>query len=234
VLCREVLLASVAGDSGLAITLRCRSWNCDACKPDRVKRCFAEMVAGRPTTFITLTVRAGKFRSANEAAHGLVVAWRQVRRRAITTFKLKELEFYAVFEATKAGWPHLHILARCDWIPQKWLSDQMKARLDSPVVDIRVVGSHDKGAQYLAKYLGKAHMQFGTCKRYWHSRNWLPSGWSYKKAERQADRKWHVLNTTLEALGRRLTSLGIQYRYDGDSAIVWSSGYGIDWETFLE
>jgi len=86
--------------------------------------------------------------------------------------KLPALPFFAVFEATKKGQPHLHIVLRAPFMPQKWLSAQMLELLKSPILDVRAIDSTTRVAAYIAKYLGKDPHQFGTCKRYWHSTDW--------------------------------------------------------------
>ncbi len=87
-------------------------------------------------------------------------------------YKLAKLPFICVFEATKLGWPHLHILLRSQWIDQRWLSAQMADLIQSPVVDIRRIKSRQQVVSYVAKYCGKAPKQFGSCKRYWKSQDY--------------------------------------------------------------
>lgn len=80
-----------------------------------------------------------------------------------------KLEFVAVLEPHKSGWPHLHLLARSAWIGQTWLSLQLAQVLGSPVCDIRRIQPGRFKAAYVAKYVGKCTHKFGTCKRYWKS-----------------------------------------------------------------
>jgi len=85
-------------------------------------------------------------------------------------YKLKAFDFMAVFEATQAGTPHLHILARVRWIDQKWLSDTMNDLIQSPIVDIRRIDNRGRAVAYVTKYVGKCPTQFGHSKRYWKSK----------------------------------------------------------------
>ena len=82
------------------------------------------------------------------------------------------LHYMAFVEATKHGEPHLHVLLRCAYIPQDWLSEQMAQMLGAPVVDIREVRSTRQAITYVTKYVSKAPAQFGTSKRYWVSKRW--------------------------------------------------------------
>lgn len=155
------------------IPLRCRCWSCTECRPARVQRLIEEARAGLPTIFITLTSRRRPNRSPHRAARDLVTAWRTVRQRYIKVHGPGSLSFLAVFEATKNGWPHLHIVARCRWIDQRWLSRQMAALIGSPIVDVRKVRGVREVANYVSKYIGKNPHRFEGVKRYWRSLDYL-------------------------------------------------------------
>lgn len=81
----------------------------------------------------------------------------------------RPLPFLAVFEATKLGWPHLHIMMRSRFIPQEWISNEMAEITGSPVVWIERIDQQSKIASYIAKYCGKDPHRFGKTKRYWQS-----------------------------------------------------------------
>jgi len=174
--------------------LLCRCWTCDTCRPLRTKRLVWEAKQGKPRVFITLTSRRRADRTPAWAARELVRAWRAIRREYVDTHGKGSIPFLAVFEATKAGWPHLHIVARCNWISQKWLSRRMAALTGSPIVDVRRVEGTAKIAAYISKYIGKDPHRFAGVKRYWRSLDWLdpapddgpfdlvaPDGWTIVK-----------------------------------------------------
>jgi len=71
-------------------------------------------------------------------------------------YKTGSFEYLLVFELTKAGTPHIHMLSRGGFIPQAWLSDQWKKLTGSFVVDIRRIKKKKDVARYITKYLGKA------------------------------------------------------------------------------
>jgi len=128
--------------------------------------------AGLPRTFITLTVDANRPGTPAEHARELVAAFVTVRRRHCKRAGIKRFPFLAVFEKTKAGQPHLHILSRVEWIDHRWLSEQMDELLGSPIVDIRRVRSRHRAAAYVAKYCSKEPEPFKGSKRYWRSMDW--------------------------------------------------------------
>ncbi len=155
-----------------AVTAWCRAWTCCDCAPFRIASLKRQAVDGQPTTFITLTVNPAHGETAEGRARELSNAWKIVVKRARRKFTKGPLEYLAVFEETKKGEPHLHILARCPFIPQRWLSDAMNELIAAPIVDIRAVGHAKNAARYVAKYVGKGPKPFAKLKRYWQSKGY--------------------------------------------------------------
>lgn len=149
--------------------LKCKRWTCPECKHSRSSRLRHEAHRGLPNTFLTLTVNPKWGVSKDHRARSLKEAWTRIHRKAKKEQHKEELEYLCVFEVTKAGEPHLHVLCRSSWIDQKWLSDQMKAEMDAPIVDIRRVNNPKKAATYVAKYVSKQPEKFPGTKRYWRS-----------------------------------------------------------------
>lgn len=170
--CGESTLVKYEKDQRTAVTLTCKAWTCPDCAPNRKRRLIAEACGGLPNKMLTLTSRRHGGTTAPEAARALAHAWRLLRLRAMRRYRLKDLPFIAVFEATKLGWPHLHILLRGPWLDQAWLSEQMSQLTDSPNVDIRKIDNPGRAASYVAKYIGKEPTKFETCKRYWKSKQY--------------------------------------------------------------
>jgi len=192
--CGEWSLVKQEFPSLTVMPLLCRCWTCDTCRPLRAKRLVWEAKQGKPRVFITLTSRRRQDRTPAQAARAIVRAWRRIRREYIAEYGKGSIPFLAVFEATKQGWPHLHIVARCSWISQKWLSKRMGALTGSPIVDVRRVEGTGKIAAYISKYIGKDPHRFAGVKRYWRSLDWLdpvpddgpfdlvaPDGWRIEK-----------------------------------------------------
>lgn len=153
--------------------LSCNRWSCPDCCEKRKSRLRSEAYRGRPNTFITLTVNPEVGENPADRAQKLVNAWRKVRRRAKYLCGNVRVPFIAVFEETEKGEPHLHILSRLKWIPQDWLSDQMKAEIGAPIVDIRRISSRRAASRYVSKYIGKSPEKYAGCKRYWRSLDYL-------------------------------------------------------------
>lgn len=172
--CGQTTLATqiIGTPRRIAKVLYCRTWSCPDCAPRRRAQLIAQGIGGQPQTFLTLTMRADYPGGPIEQAKALNAAWRTLRQAIARRWKLKGIPHLAVIERTKEGVPHLHILARLPYIPQKWISQKMAAYIGSPIIDIRRIDKHRNVASYVAKYIGKEPHQFGTCKRYYRSRDY--------------------------------------------------------------
>jgi len=171
--CSEWSLVKREFRSATVLPLKCKCWTCDECRPGRTRRLVEEAKSGAPTIFITLTSKHRGSLTASEAAIELASAWRKIRREYMRDHGKGSIPFMAVFEATKRGWPHIHIVARCKWISQKWLSKRMLALADSPYVWVNRIYGTRKIAAYISKYIGKNPHRFVGVKRYWRSLDYL-------------------------------------------------------------
>jgi len=103
---------------------------------------------------------------------------RQVERyaREDDAAGLTSIEIFRTVERTKRGWPHFHMVARCPYIPQEWLSWQMAKRIKSPVVDIRAIRNLQRQVAYMVAYVTKEEHRFGNSRRYSFTQKYkLPS-----------------------------------------------------------
>lgn len=197
------------------IRLRCKSWGCPDCSKMRRRKLIADALEGNPTRFITLTVNPNWYSSPEERAEKLVQAWRRVRRRFLEAAKGRTLEFLAVFELTKKGEPHLHLVARGSFIPQKWLSQQMRKEMGAPIVDVRAVKGAKEVAKYVSKYISKRNIKIGSLKRYWRSIKYHAKSGAEKKRERNRGARFYILDChywqyvkTLQDRALNLTLIG--------------------------
>lgn len=136
---------------------------------------------------------------------------------------LTSINYFRTTEATKRGWPHLHMVARCPYIPQEWLSWQMGKRLGSPVVDIRAIGDRFKRVAYIVNYITKDENRFGNSRRYSFSQKYklppkepyipiAPPGTRFfheKKQLHQFLTLWHQQNHAIWRAGPRWHGYGV-------------------------
>lgn len=217
--CREASLVKYSHNVTVATPLYCRSWGCPECQPGRKRQLVALAASGHPTSFITLTVNPASSSSPRARARALVDAWRTVVRAAKRKYSYRSIPYLAVFEATKAGEPHLHILARVRWIDQRWLSAQMRALINAPIVDIRRVKGKRMVSIYVAKYVGKEPGKFGTCKRYWRTRDYQievkrkNEDWPFPGVP------WTVVEFSIDELKRNARRHKEPWKWDGE--LLW-------------
>jgi len=188
--------------------LPCNLWPCEHCRPLKQRELKRLAMAGIPDTFITLTASADTAETPDEAARALVRAWRLIVKRAKRHFNIKSLPYIAVMEATKKGQPHVHILCRVRWLPQRWLSAQTADIANAPIVWIERISGGHKAAGYISKYLGKDPHRFGGCKRYWRSLDWIADRKAWDDAKNKNKGDWTVCRFSLSRLADELVSRG--------------------------
>lgn len=212
-LCRDVTLVKHA-EAGLQVSaLWCNSWQCEVCAPRRAWRCAQDMLAGRPTKFLTLTVKSTRSFSKEQRARELLRAFQKWVRQVRAKHGKAHCEYYYVFEDTQKGEPHLHVVGRWPFIPKKEISEFFGREIGAPNTRIDGVQSPKGLAAYLTEYLTKGPTKFGTLKRYGNSRRfrlWQRPGPAREPEWRgyvvQVDRPWSEL--VAEYVLRGFRSLG--------------------------
>lgn len=217
------VLVKQAGKKIGVSRLKCKCWNCKECGPRRQKTLQYQARDGRPTKLITLTASDESGSTPTEQAQALRSAWRTIRRRARKTFFLSKVEFLAVFEKTKRGAPHLHILCRLKYIPQRWLSEQMASLTSSPIVDIRRIKNKRMAANYVSKYIAKAPERFDGCKRYWRSLDYIKPKRRETHTAEGLPILWYIVRTKLEPVVKYLSNHGFELKDSPEHAeMAWS------------
>lgn len=135
------------------IPIRCKRWTCDFCRWRNLANLRARANLGRPTTFITLTSP----RWAGETPKQCHDRMRPKLAQLVTKIRRHFGNFEAAIflEETKTGFPHWHLLARCTWIPQKWLSKEWHKLTGAYIVDIRAIDQTTDAVAYVCKYVTK-------------------------------------------------------------------------------
>lgn len=219
-ICRSYTLVKTLDAAVYAKCLKCRSWGCEHCQPVRRRQLMAQASSGLPERFITLTIDPAVGGDPESRLRLLSHAWKVIIKRLRREHPSADIEYMAVVEATKNGEPHLHILARCPYVPKKVLSNWMRELAHSPIVDIRKVTGVKQAVQYVAKYISKAPAQFGAAKRYWQSRRYRLSKDDYKPNEEAYKNPWTIIPYQLENVARWLTLAGYAMRLDGNDRLT--------------
>jgi len=135
------------------IQVRCKRWGCPICGRRKVQHYAQKVATAKPNRFITLTCWTELYESPREAF--------DQTRRAIPKFMAKlrnaygEFECFRVLEATKKGWPHYHMIARCPYIPQPELVTLWRDLTGNKIVDVRAIDKTTHAYWYVVKYLAK-------------------------------------------------------------------------------
>ena len=212
-------IVNARGPAVRAITLWCRSWSCPDCAPKRRARLKRQAMSGKPTKFVTLTIKEDAAKSVEEQALLLSDAFRKLIKRWRRHKPGQEVEFCAVFEPTKAGRPHLHVMLRAPYTRQDWLSRQMKDLLDSPIVDIRAITDRRKVARYVAKYITKSNVRFGSAKRYWFSPKYQLDEKPHRDPGDEWGSGWRVWQSPLWAIAEELKNLYLAVEWISDTEL---------------
>lgn len=218
--CQEWSLVKRLHPDLKVIPLYCHCWTCDTCRPHRTTRLISDAQRGAPLIFITLTSRYRPGHSPAAAARDLADAWRKVRAEYLRQHGRGSLPFLAVFEATKKGWPHLHIVARARWISQRWLSRRMAALIGAPIVWVVKIDTIRKIANYVAKYIGKNPHRFAGTKRYWRSLDYLDP---FLEADDAADAPgdvWQIVRMSFGAYITQAMTLGFDVEFGRGEALL--------------
>jgi len=214
-ICREWVLVNQNQTEAEAKCLKCKSWGCEFCNPERRKRLIAQVLSGNPTKFITLTVSPDVCESPEERHALLAHSWKVIVKRMRRRFPKREVEYFSVTEATERGEPHLHIVGRFPFVPQSTFSEWMSELANSPIVFIERVRGTRKLVNYLAKYIGKEPAKFGNAKRYFYSGKYMPED-DYQPSEPRIEGgQWSVFRDSMDAFLRLMTNNGFAIRQGG-------------------
>ena len=157
------------------IPLFCHKWSCPRCREAKSNKWRQIAEAGQPDRFITLTLRSSETLSTVFQAHIIKKAF----PRLVEEIRKKwgPMEYMLVFELTKQGTPHVHVLQRGGFIPKAWLSTLWNRLTGSFIVDIKKIDNPASVGRYIMKYMGKAiadvHSKLHGMRIIQRSKNWI-------------------------------------------------------------
>jgi len=160
------LVADTSDGRRLAMPIPCRRWDCERCAPRMRKKLRRRLINGEPTALVTLTLRRPEPGGQTAAFHAASIAVHALVKRIRRAYPLPRFEYALIWERTKKGTPHAHLLIRGPYIPQRWLSRAWSELTGAQIVDIRRVQSRAQVANYVTKYLSKGPQAPPYCKRW--------------------------------------------------------------------
>jgi len=154
------------------IAIPCRRWGCKWCGQRKAFTLACRVERATPTKFITVTSDAKLWTDPRECY--------DFTRRKVADFakrirqKVGSFEYLRVLETHKNGLPHYHFVARCPYIPQKWLSTAWAELTGSIIVHIKAVDKQTNVFRYILKYLCKQEYISWTNRRVSWSHDFFP------------------------------------------------------------
>lgn len=183
----------------LVVPLRCKCWHCQDCREINRRLVLRRLETAAPTHLITLTCSQKAFSTPYLAFRHLSAAVPNLVKRLRRQFPAVTFQYLLVWETTRAGWPHAHLLARTSYLPQRALSRHWRELTGAPVVDIRRVTSARGATAYVAKYLTKTLAAPVRCKRLRTSRGFWPTpGGLFGRS--QGTEPWKLYESRIESV----------------------------------
>lgn len=178
-----VLYLNSDARSLVAVPTYCHRWDCPTCGKARAGRAQAIAASGKPERMITLTTRPRKGLSLDGAVRWIRGRWTVLLKHLRREFP--RIEYMAFVEMHKSGWPHMHILTRGCYIPQRLLSRWWQDLTGSHRVHIEAYANTWKAIHEATKYYLKTaravHDAAPRLPVYTKSRGWLPEDWNEDK-----------------------------------------------------
>jgi len=131
------------------------------------------VAAAKPNRLITLTVWPKLYDDPRQAY--------DLTRRAVPTLlrTLRKtygpIECFRVLEVTKAGWPHYHLVARSEYIPQASIKTRWEELTGAMIVDVRQIKASKDVYWYVVKYLAKQDHVPWTTRRVTWTKGFFPA-----------------------------------------------------------
>ncbi len=197
--------------------LYCRRWRCPRCSQVQKRRLLRRLQGVKAHTFMTLTCNPRAYQSVPQAFTGMSLAVNQLMKRIRRKWPHLEVEYFMVWELTKAGWPHAHLMLRAPFIPQRWLSTAWNDLTGAPVVDIRPVHSNEHLCSYLVKYLTKNPRVPHGMKHYRFSKHFLDAVAPQPEPGSLRVTDWTLSRLSPQELAHEFSAAGhtVQERPDG-------------------
>ena len=152
---RSVIIGSNSeGTRVKMVPIFCHKWSCPRCGKAKSALWRSYALAGEPQRLITLTAKPLELFNKRDQMKRLKKAFAKLVQKYRRKYGV--FEYLAVWELTKQGTPHIHVLQRGGFIPQTKLSEDWRTLTGNYIVDVRAVKSQEQIARYVVKYLTKS------------------------------------------------------------------------------
>jgi hypothetical protein len=138
----------------------CGKWSCPIHRPKKRRRLLKRFRHGAPTRWFTLTSNPRLYESPAQARRVMGANIPNLVKRIRRFSKRGLFEYGLVWENTKHGWPHCHVLYRGPYIRKQRLSDWWNDLTGAPIVDIGSLTDTEHAARYVSKYASKGLAEY--------------------------------------------------------------------------
>jgi hypothetical protein len=181
--CGGSLIAVDGGDAAV-YPFRCKRWRCASCGARLVREVRKRISAGLGVGEVRfLTITSPGTETPAESLDQLARRWKRLHQRLIRRFGA--VEYVVIVELQGRGSPHLHVLVRGPFIPQRWLGSAAAAVGFGRVASVG--RAHGGLAGYLTKAIGPGTVADSLPRGFQRVR-WS-RGWSIPVA-RRSKRQW--------------------------------------------
>lgn len=149
----SLVARSPDGEQIIIVPFFCKSWKCKPCAVRLTERWRARIHLAHPERFITLTWDVRNEQDPVEAYSTMKEQFPKLVR--LIRKRFGQFEYVLIWEWTLRGYPHIHILQKGCYLPQKWLSKAWSHLGCGEVVFIKDVSSAKHINKYITKYLTK-------------------------------------------------------------------------------
>jgi len=209
-------------DQVIVHPLSCRSWSCARCAPLLKHRLIRRLSGVKVFSLLTLTCRPALYASPDHAFLSLSLSIPTFFKRLRRAFPDTPIEYFLVWERTKAGWPHAHLLLRAPVIPQAFISDTWRQLTGAPIVDVRKIHQADHAIHYVAKYLAKDPQTPAGMKRYRSSQHFFDAVMSPTDPSPFAPQNWSIRKQSAAEVAAEFSASGYTVRAHPDGSYVCS------------
>ncbi len=215
-------------DDGTTIVhpLACRSWDCRSCAKRKKRQLLQRLNGASVHALLTLTCNNRLWPNPEEAFLRMSVAVNQLFKRIRRAHPEATIEYFLVWERTKAGWPHIHILLRAPFIHQHWLAVQWQELTGAPVIDIRSIHGSEQVISYIAKYLSKDPQAPQNMKRYRCSRQFFADVLTAPPSDNPSNIVWTLVRKSPAELAREFSDANYRAQAHPDGSFtLWPPGH---------
>lgn len=207
-ICGQWALIKYEDRTFTVIPLQCRGWDCPDCAPRQRRRFLRALEDTSVDSLLTLTCRPDWYKRPEDAFKSMSRAIPHLIKRLKRSLPRMNLQYLVVWEETRQGWPHAHVLLRGPYIPQRLLSRHWCALTGAPIVDIRRVNQIAEAKAYVSKYLAKQPRVPPGFRRFRSSAAFWKAGAPNHHTPREGPSPWGLRRDPVNYVAQSFAGLG--------------------------